>query len=131
MKHQYLVLVLLMAVLTFLLSGCGSKTGPEEVYWQYWDACSKGEFQTAEEYILESAQEAAKTLGSCGFTHDAINTFEANKGNPPRTFSKDPEVSIQDTISSLIWIDDQGNIATVRLVKTEDVWKIVETTWSR
>jgi hypothetical protein len=132
MKNQHVLLTfLILIVFAFFATGCGSKSGPEEVYWQYWDACTEGKFSEAEKYISETARETARILGNCAFSHDAINTVEATNGNPPRTFSEDPEVTIQDAFSSLTWFDDQGNIATVTLVKTDDSWKIVEAFWSR
>ncbi len=131
MEKQRLLIVFIMVILAFTATGCGLKSGPEDVYWQYWDVCSEGKFTEAEQFISDNARETARTLGVCAFTHDAINTIEAANGNPPRTFSEQPEVYTQDNSSSLTWFDDQGNFATVILVKVDDSWKIVEATWSR
>lgn len=131
MKIQHISWALILMVFAFLAAGCSSTPGPEEIYWQYWDACTAGRFSEAEKFLSESSSQAAISLGSCAFTHDAINTVEAANGNPPRTFSEDPEVTTKDDNSMLSWFDDQGNIAIVILRKENDTWKIVEATWSK
>jgi hypothetical protein len=131
MKNQSGLLVLILIVFAFLAVGCSSTPGPEDIYMQYWEACSEGSFGDAVDYLSENAKESVMALGSCGFTHDAINTIEAESGNPPRTFSEDPEVSITDNQASIVWIDDQGNLAVVMLIKDDDTWVIEGATWSR
>jgi hypothetical protein len=130
MKNQHLVMVLVLAILALILAGCSPLSAPEKVYWQYWEACADGEFADAEQFLTEDARDTARTLGSCAFTHDAINTSEAQKGNPPRTFSQDPNVNIRGKIASITWIDDQGNIANVTLVQINEEWKVTEASWS-
>lgn len=131
MSKQSILLVSLGLVLVLFMAGCSTQPDPETVYWQYWEACSQGKFNEAVEFLSVNAREAARSLGSCGFTHDAINTIEAASGNPPRTFSEDPEITILETRSMVTWIDDQGNIAAIILVMEEGSWKISEATWSK
>jgi len=131
MKIQHILWVLILLVIAFLAAGCSSTPGPEEVYWQYWDACTEGKFAQAERFLSKNAAQAAISLGKCAFTHDAINTVEAAQGNPPRTFSEEPEVTIKENNGMISWFDDQGNIAVVMMAKEDDSWKIVEATWSK
>lgn len=130
MQNRHFILVFTLAILTIAVTGCSQQSGPEEIYWQYWEACSNGEFNDAALFLSENARESSRQLGACGFTHDAINTIEAQKGNPLRTFSQDPQVNVQEKAASITWFDDQGNIATVILVLIEDEWKVTEATWS-
>jgi hypothetical protein len=130
MQNRYFTLVFTLVILVIALAGCSQQNDPEEVYWQYWEACSEGKFNEAALLLSENARETSRQLGACAFTHDAINTIEAQKGNPPRTFSQDPQVNVQEKAASIIWFDDQGNIATVILVLIEGEWKVTEATWS-
>jgi hypothetical protein len=131
MNKQLVLLAAVFTALVILTSGCSSQTAPEKIYWQYFEACSQGNFSAAEEHLTENAKNAARTLGTCAFAHDAINTVEAANGNPPRTFSEDPTVNTIENRSSISWFDDQGNVAIVFLVMVDDSWKISDTTWSR
>ncbi len=131
MKNQHGLLVVISIVFALLAGGCSSTPGPLDVYMLYWEACSEGNFAEAAQYLSENVRGSTGALGNCGFTHDAINTIEASSGNPPRIFSEDPEVSIIDNQSSIIWFDDQGNIAMIILVRADDSWAIVDATWSR
>jgi hypothetical protein len=131
MKNKHLLLAFILITLAFLAAGCSSKTGPDDIYSQYWEACSEGKFRDAEEFIATNARDTTRTLGACAFTHDAINTIEIANGNPLRTFSDEPEVLTKGDLSSITWFDDQGNNATVVLVKVDETWKIIEATWSR
>ena len=130
MKNRTFLFALIIVGLSFTLAGCQSKDAPEAIYWQYWEACVDGNFDLAKELLTEDAVVIANTLGVCAFTHDAINTFEAQKGNPPRTFSQDPMVNTRDKITSISWFDDQGNLATVTLVEINGEWKVTEAFWS-
>ena len=131
MKNKPTLLVLSITLLVFLLAGCNSKSPAEEVYWQYFEACTDGDFTTAKNLVAENSLSSAGDLGTCAFTHDAINTYEAQSGNQPRTFSQDPMVNAKEKVTSITWIDDQGNIATVILVEINGEWKVTEATWSR
>jgi hypothetical protein len=131
MKNRRWLLTAILIVFAFLVAGCSSTPGPEEIYQKYWDACSEGKFNEAEQFLSKNASQAALKLGSCAFTHDAINTIEAGSGKPLRTFSEDPEVTIRDNVSMIGWIDDQGNLAMITLVREDDTWKISDATWSR
>ena len=131
MKKRTFLFALLVIGLAVILVGCKSATTAEDIYWQYWQACVDGDFDAAKLLLSEDAVALADALGVCAFTHDAINTIEAQQGNPPRTFSQDPVVNATEKVTSLTWIDDQGNIATVTLVEVEGSWKIIEAKWSR
>jgi hypothetical protein len=131
MNNQRGLLTLFLIVFATLLAGCSSAPGPEEIYQQYWDACSEGKFDEAEQFLSKNATQTAINLGSCALTHDAINTMQADSGQPLRTFSKDPDVTTKDNVSTIIWIDDQGNLAMITLVREDDTWKISQATWSR
>jgi hypothetical protein len=130
MKNRLLVLGLTLAFLAVILAGCSQQTEPEEIYWQYYEACAEGSFNEATLLLSENARETSRILGACGFTHDAINTIELENGNPTRTFSEEPTVNLQDNIASITWFDDQGHIAIVTLVLIDGEWKVTEATWS-
>lgn len=118
-------------LLVLLLGACRSAAGgPEEAYWGYYDACASNQFQTAEEFLHEDAAVQIPAVGVCGFTHDAINRYEAARGGTERTFSEDPVLDSDDNNAALSWIDDQGNLAIVQLVNTSDGWKVFQATWS-
>ena len=131
MKNKPLFIVLFITLLAILLAGCDSKTPAEKIYWEYFEACNRGDFTTAKNYVAENALNPESGLGVCAFTHDAINTYEAQSGNPARTFSQDPMVNANDKVTSITWIDDQGNIASIVLVDIDGEWKVTEATWSR
>jgi predicted small secreted protein len=131
MKKQLLIFALALTLLVLLLAGCNTTPGPEDVYQRYWEACSQGKFSQAEGFLADNAREISQSLGVCALTHDAINTLEAQKGNPPRTFSGEPLVNAREKATSITWFDDQGNIATVILVLIDGEWKVTEATWSR
>jgi hypothetical protein len=123
--------ILLVALLfILLLSACQSAKNPDEVYWEYYEACQENRFEDAETFLTEEAQAQRATVGVCGFTHDAINDYLIERGQPTRTFSNEPELTAQEVRASLVWIDDTGNIASVTLLKTEDGWKVAESIWS-
>lgn len=130
-KLSIFFLITLFTTQVFTMVSCRSKLTAEDTYWQYWDACTKGEFIQAKDFLTEEAVASATTLGVCAFTHDAINTIETQQGNPPRTFSQDPTVNEREGISSLTWVDDQGNLASVILVEVNGKWKVTEANWSR
>jgi hypothetical protein len=131
MKNRHLRYLLIFTILALVLVACGSQNNPKDVYTQYWEACSQGDFLEAEKFLEESARDKARTLGVCGFAHDAINTVELANGRPARNFPDGPEVSITDTTASLTWYDDQGHVANVVLVEIEGDWKLVEAVWSK
>jgi hypothetical protein len=131
MTNRSAVLILFVAVIVILLAGCGSDTGPADVYWAYWEACSNGDFIKAEKYLTEAARERSNALGVCGFTHDAINTIEAAAGNSPRGFSEDPELIAEENGATLTWYDDTGNLAMVSLILADGEWKVTDTIWSK
>ena len=116
MNKRSIMLIFIFAMVAIVLVGCGSDSEPADAYWAYWEACSKGDFTTAEKHLTEDARERSKALGVCGFTHDAINTIEAAAGNPPRGFSEDPEVIAEENGATLTWYDDTGNLAMVTLI---------------
>ena len=131
MNKQHLTGFFVLIIGAFILVSCGSpKVGAERVYWEYWEACSDGKFSDAELHLSPDAKNRSDAVGVCGYTHDAINIVEISRGNPARTFSKDPEVITQENSASLTWIDDQGNIALVSLLKIDDTWKILDAIWS-
>jgi len=131
MKKRTLLFVLIIVGLATILAGCKAQTNAEEVYWQYWQACADGDFAAAGLLLAEDAVVTAETLGVCAFTHDAINTIEAQQGNPAHTFSSDPEINTSEKVASLTWVDDQGNLAIVTLVAADGDWKISQASWSR
>jgi len=131
MKNQKLFLLIVFTILAGMLVACGPQNNPEDVYNQYWEACSKGDFLKAEKFLEETAREKARTLGVCGFAHDAINTVELADGRPTRNFPDPPEVTIIDNTASLTWYDDQGHVANVVLAEIEGEWKLIEAVWSK
>ena len=127
-RHFFLLLSMLLTILS--ITGCTQKANPEDIYQEYYNDCVGGNFDSAKLHLEEKASEPSSTLGVCAFTHDAINTIEAQKGNPLRSFSQEPIVNTHENLSSITWIDDQGNLATVTLRLLEGEWKISNTTWS-
>ena len=134
MKKKTIVLTLIVTVILIFLAACGYEktkaTEPDEVYWAYWEACSDKKQAEAEQYLTEDAKIKGQNFGMCGFTHDAINVFENNQGNPPREFSEDPELTISDDKATMVWVDDSGNLAVVFLSLTNGEWKIANSQWS-
>jgi len=130
MRIRYIYLLFITILATLLISGCSQIEEPEEIYQEYYEACKEGNFTDAKLLLDENALETSRKLGACAFTHDAINTIEVQKGNPVRTFNQDPTVTTNEKRSSILWLDDQGNIATVTLTLVDGLWKISNTTWS-
>ena len=131
MKIKHSLLILSLAILVFLLAGCQPKTPAEQAYWQYYEACNSGDFNAAQNFVAESSLNAMGTLGVCAFTHDAINTYEAQRGKPARTFSQDPEVQVHEQRASMTWVDDLGNLAIIQMSEINGEWKVTEATWSQ
>jgi hypothetical protein len=124
---KFLVAFTLIAV---LLAGCKSSgKSPDEVYWQYWEACSEGKFSKAESYLSEDAKTRTKPFGICGFTHDAVNNIEISSGRPAWTFSQPPEIVMEGDFALLTWITEEGSLSHVTLIRVEGEWKIDETSW--
>ena len=124
---KILVAFTLIAV---LLTGCKSSSkAPDEVYWQYWEACSNGKFSKAETYLSEDAKTRTQPYGICGFTHDAINNIEISTGELAWTFSQPPEVIEEGDFALLTWISDEGSLAHITLIKVDGVWKVDEASW--
>jgi hypothetical protein len=130
MKNKLLLYLLILAFMSIFLWGCNQGNTPEMAYWSYYDSCAEGKFDEAKELLTKNAVQTSEILGVCAFTHDAINTNEIKKGNPPRTFSEDPKINVSEKAASLIWLDDQGNIASVTLFLEAGEWKVADTTWS-
>jgi hypothetical protein len=133
MKNRLSKILLITLLLALLLAACQSskaEEGPVEAYWAYYEYCENKQFESAEKYLDEEARAQIESIGVCGFTHDAINRIEANRAGAQRVFSDDPETNISDNSAVMNWIDDQGFLASVFLVKTEDGWKVAYTIWS-
>ena len=132
MKIRFTKTLLILALFVLLLAACqstGAEMGPDETYWAYYEACESGRFGEAELLLTEDARAQKATIGICGFTHDAINEYERKNGRPERTFTEEPELTVNEDSAAMVWFDDQGNIANVILIK-EDVWKIARSVWS-
>ncbi len=133
MKNRFSKILLTFALFVLLLTACQSsdaEMGPDDAYWAYYEACESGRFGEAELLLTEDARAQKASVGICGFTHDAINEYERANGRPERTFSEEPELTIEEDSAVMTWFDDQGNIANVFLVKLEDGWKISHSVWS-
>ena len=118
------------AIMTVLLAGCKSSgNGPEDVYWKYWEDCSKGKFSQAETYLSEDAKSRTQPYGICGFTHDAINNMAISTGEPTWTFSQSPELIEDEDFALLTWISEEGGLAHITLIKVDGIWKIDEASW--
>ena len=133
MKSQLARIGLILALATILLAACkpaeASQT-PDEVYWEYYNACEAGQYETAEKLLSENARQRVAAVGVCGFTHDAINDYEISRGGTIRNFLEEPELAIEDDQAVMSWIDDTGNIANVFMIETDDGWKVSESLWS-
>lgn len=133
MKNRLSMILLIVILLALLLAACQSpetQDGPAEAYWAYYEHCVNKQFDSAEKYLDEEARAQIRAIGVCGFTHDAINRVEAERGGTQRNFSDDPVTEISDNSAVMNWVDDQGYLASVYLVKTEDGWKVAYTVWS-
>ena len=128
--------ILLVSILFVLsLAACGSQPaeteeGPTAAYWAYFQACENGKYDSAVNYLTEEAKAQVESIGACGFTHDAINRVEAESTGIERTFSDDPGLDASEKSAVMTWIDDQGNLAMVHLVKDAEGWKVAYTVWS-
>jgi hypothetical protein len=134
MKNRIPKILLISTLFILLLAACQSapsEKSPDEVYWEYYQACQENRFETAEKLLTEGARAQRATVGVCGFTHDAINDYLKSQGETTeRIFSEEPELTTQEDEAFLTWVDDTGNIANVILVKTDDGWKVDQTVWS-
>ena len=133
MKNHFSKSLLIFTLLMLLLTACQSQNSnkeADEIYWEYYQACEDGNYETAKEFITEEAMEQSASVGVCGFTHDAINDYLIARGEAERTFSQEPSFSNEGNRAVMTWIDDQGNLANVFLNKTEDGWKISDALWS-
>jgi len=133
MKNHLLKVLLISIFLVLSLVACQSaepEEGPAESYWSYYEYCENKQFETAERYLDEEARAQKAAIGVCGFTHDAINRYEAERGGTERTFSEEPVTEISENSAVMSWVDEQGYLAIVHLIKTEDGWKVANTVWS-
>ena len=133
MKNRLSKILLIAVLLLLLLAACQSsekEEGPADAYWSYYEHCVNKQFDSAEKYLDEEAKAQIQAVGVCGFTHDAINRIEAERGGTARVFSDDPVTEINGNSAVMRWIDDQGYLASVYFVETEDGWKVVYTVWS-
>ena len=134
MKNRLSKILLIAILLLLLLAACQStetEQGPADAYQAYYEACENRKYGTAELYLDEEAQAQIGAIGVCGFTHDAINRYESERGGTQRTFSEDPIVDVDGNSAVMSWVDDQGNLAIVHLIKTGDGWKVAYTVWSK
>ena len=133
MKNRLSKILLFSLLLVLLLAACQSsqpEEGPAEAYWAYYEYCENKEYEAAEKYLNEESRAQIGAIGVCGFTHDAINRIEAERNGTQRVFSDNPETDINENSAVMSWVDDQGYLAIVHLVKTEDGWKVAYTVWS-
>jgi hypothetical protein len=133
MKKNIQIILPLTFLLVLLLTACQgmqSEQGPTEAYQSYYEHCQSEQYELAEGYLSEDARTQVAVIGVCGFTHDAINRIEAERGGIQRVFSEDPEFEINEDSAVMSWIDDQGYLAIVHLLNTEDGWKVAYTVWS-
>jgi hypothetical protein len=133
MKNRLSKILLITILLVLLLAACQStetEAGPADAYWAYYEACEDQKFETAESYLDEEAKAQIEAIGVCGFTHNAINRYEAERGGTQRTFSEEPILDVDGNGAVMTWIDDQGYLAIVHLIKTGDEWKVAYAVWS-
>ena len=126
--------VLLIAIFLGLwLTACQSaetEEGPADAYWGYYESCENGKYETARNYLDDQAKMQIDAVGVCGLTHDAVNRYVAESGGTERTFSEEPVLEVIEDRAIMSWLDDQGNMALVYLIKMEDGWKVADTIWS-
>ena len=131
MKNRLSLILFISILLVLLLSACQSnEEGPAAAYWGYFEACDNGKYESARLFLDEEAKLQIDSIGVCGFTHDSINRYEAERGGTERTFSEEPVLEVEENNAVMTWVDDQGKVAIVQLIKTGDGWKIVQTMWS-
>jgi hypothetical protein len=133
MKNKIQKILAIAFILVLLLAACQSaetEQGPAEAYESYYEYCQTAQYELAEGYLSEEARAQVAVIGVCGFTHDAINQIEAERGGVERVFSDDPEILINENSAVMTWIGEQGYLAIIRLFNIEDGWKVVDTTWS-
>ena len=131
MNHNLSKILLLALLLVLALAACQSdESRPEAAYQAYYQACEESKYDSAAEYLTDEAQKRIDSIGVCGFTHDAINRYEVARGGTERVFAEEPVVDSDETNAAITWIDDQGKIAIVQLMKTGGGWKIKQTVWS-
>ena len=133
MINRFSLILLLSISIIFLLAACQSaetEEGPDDVYWEYYEACINGKYDTAEKLLDDLAKSQIDIIGVCGYTHDAINRIQIERGGTERTFSDDPTLDVRENRAVLTWIDDQGNLAIINLVKVGNEWKVSSAVWS-
>jgi hypothetical protein len=132
-RNRLSKILLLSTLFVLALAGCQSaenKEGPADAYWMYYQACEDGNYGSAKLYLTEAAKAQNQTIGFCGFTHDAINRVQGGSAGAERTFNDDPLIDANENNAILTWIDEQGNLAIVHLIKDAEGWKVTHTIWS-
>lgn len=135
MQNRISKILLLLILMLLSLAACQSQSaeteeGPTAAYWGYYEACENGKYDSAESLLAEAAKAQIDAVGVCGFTHDAINRVDAGSSGMERTFTDDPVLDTSGKRAVMTWIDDQGNLAIVNLIKDAEGWKVAYTIWS-
>ena len=138
MNRTTKILIFFIVVLASLMVSCevlkvpSGATGPEEIYWNYWNACDQGKTKEAEQMLTEKGklQSQYYGFGPCSLTHDFIYKMQIISGPQEKMpeFSKaKPEVSIKDDTATLTWMPIDGSITQIIVLKKIDgTWKINE-----
>lgn len=114
----FLILVIVF-ILTFTSCGVMSKS-PEDVYWEFWNACNSGDIATVESLLSDDAKNESKNFGPCFFfAHDAGGHFE-----PEEFKDNNPESKIVGNTAYLKWTFKDGDTTTTVLYKVNGDWKI-------
>jgi len=113
--------------------------GPEEVYWEYKNACDIGDLATAESLVSDKAIERAYDntagIGICTYTHDMMHRLvemqSDSVGFSQEFVSEKPvDVNIVGNTTNLMWKDKDGYYVTVTLFNIEGDWKINDWVWN-
>jgi hypothetical protein len=131
MRNRLSKILIIAILLVLLLTACQSaEEGPAAAYWGYFESCENGKYESAGLFLDEEAKLQIESIGVCGFTHDAINRYEIERGGTERIFSEEPILDIDGNMAVMTWVDDQGKVAIVQLINTGDGWKIAQAVWS-
>jgi len=106
--------------------------GPEDIYWQYWEACENRKLDLAATYLTSEAELDSRVsgVGVCAYTHDFAYKSGRFIGPPENLelFSKaTPELNLEENRASLMWVPIEGSTTPIVVLKLiEGLWKIDE-----
>lgn len=129
-------LSVLSIVVVIILSACSqaeSSTpepgGPEDVYWEYWNACDAANDRVAESFLTSGAVRYGNVAGGpCSLTHDYLFKFGAAPEDEEKlsiVSAARPDVQENENSASLTWtLDEETVLPIIIMTRVDGDWKI-------